>query len=213
MKLMGLLVLKPLPYAEEQQGQGETRESVVCSSAIDVSSIGYFQRNSAREFIFFLSRTVAKRVSGGTKAQIIQNGNAIFAQSTMDGLAFIAVADIEYNWRVAFSLLGDLIPLFQQQFCGKYESVSSSTPDNFLPWPYLDEMLVRYQRPEEEDKILRMKKDIDDAKIIMYTAIEDLLERGQKIDDLVTQSEDLSYASKTFYTQAKQTNAGCCSVM
>eukprot|EP00796_Vickermania_ingenoplastis_P005282 gene5282-3787_t len=213
MKLLGLLVLKPLSYSAVEENPGEARESVICSSAIDVSSVGYFQRNAAREFIFFLSRTVAKRVSGGTKSQIIQNGNAIFAQSTIDGLVFIAVTDIEYNWRVAFSLLGDLIPLFQQTFRGKYDSVTASTPDNFLPWKHLDEMLVKYQNPEEEDKILRLKKDIDETKILMYTAIEDLLERGQKIDDLVTQSEDLSYASKTFYTQAKQTNAGCCIVM
>lgn len=217
MKLLGLLVLKPLAPTTsnptQQQSDGTSRESVICSSAIDVSSVGYFQRNSAREFIFFLSRTVATRVSGGSKAQIIQNGNAIFAQSTLDGLVFIAVTDIEYNWRVAFSLLSDLVPLFQQTFRGKYDNVTASTADNFLPWAHLNEALVKYQNPEEEDKLLRMKKDIDETKILMYTAIEDLLERGQKIDDLVAQSEDLSYASKTFYSQAKQTNAGCCSVM
>lgn len=215
MKLLGLLVVKPLPpsNAGDASEGGVGRESVICSSAIDVSSVGYFQRGAAKEFIYFLSRTVAKRVSGGTKAQIIQNGNAIFAQSTVDGLAFIAVTDIEYNWRVAFTLLGDLIPIFQQTFRGKYDNVTEATQDNFLPWPYLDETLVKYQNPEEEDKLLRLKKDIDETKIIMYTAIEDLLERGQKIDDLVTQSEDLSYASKTFYSQAKQTNSGCCSVM
>lgn len=215
MKLMGLLVLKPLPLgAVEQAATGEAkRESVVCSSAIDVSNVGYFQRTAAKEFILFLSRTVAKRVGGGTRAQIIQNGNAIFAHSTVDGLVFIAVTDIEYNMRVAFSLLGDLAPLFQQTFRGKYDGVTADTPDNFLPWQHLDETLVKYQNPEEEDKILRMKRDIDETKILMYTAIEDLLDRGQKIDDLVTQSEDLSYASKTFYSQAKQTNAGCCTVM
>lgn len=220
MKLLGLLVLKPLrcgnlpspsgSFSEEGQG---SRDVVICSSAIDVSSVGYFQRNAAKEFIFLLSRAVSKRVSPGSKSQIIENGNAIFAHASLDGLVFIAVADIEYNWRVAFTLLCDIIPLFQQTFRGKYDNVTSTTSDNFLPWAHLDEILAKYQNPAEEDKLLRLKKDIDETKILMYSAIDDLLERGQKLDDLVAQSEDLSYASKTFYKQAKQTNSGCCSVM
>lgn len=47
----------------------------------------------------------------------------------------------------------------------------------------------------------------------MYNAIDQIIERGQKIDDLVAQSEDLGMASKTFYTQARKTNAGCCVMM
>lgn len=210
MKLLALLILKPLlGLPEGEDGRGP----IVCSSAIDVSSVGYFQRNAAKEFIILLSRTVAKRATAGTKTQVIQNGNAIFAQSSLDGLVFIAVTDIEYNWRVAFTLLTELIPLFQETFRGKYDNCTIDTPDNFLSWPFLDEALVKYQKPEEEDKLLRLKKDIDETKILMYTAIDDLLERGTKIDDLVSQSEDLSYASKTFYSQAKKTNAGCCYVM
>lgn len=220
MKLFGLLILKPLECGGLSSSFGSpstktqgARDVVICSSAIDVSSLGYFQRNAAKEFILLLSRAVSRKVSPGTKSQIIENGNAIFAQASLDGLVFIAVADIEYNWRVAFTLLSELIPLFQQTFRGKYDNITSSTDDNFLPWSHLSEALVKYQNPAEEDKLLRLKKDIDETKILMHSAIDDLLERGQKLDDLVEQSEDLSYASKTFYRQAKQTNSGCCSVM
>lgn len=220
MKLLALLVLKPLQCGSSPSASvnlstenSGVRDVVVCSSAIDVSSIGYFQRNAAKEFIFLLSKAVSKRVSPGSKSKIVENGNAIFAQASLDGLVFIAVADIEYNWRVAFTLISDLLPLFQQVFRGKYDNITSTTSDNFLPWPHLDETLIKYQNPAEEDKLLRLKKDIDETKILMYSAMDDLLERGQKLDDLVTQSEDLSFASKTFYRQAKQTNSGCCLVM
>lgn len=205
MKLYGLLMLKPYPT-------GVAREPLICSSAIDVSSFGFFQRTSAREFIIFLSRTVAKRVALGAKTQISENGNVVLAVATLDGLVAIAVTDIEYNSRVAFTLLSDLIPRFQQTFRGKHDIIEGKA-DDFLPWPYLNEMLAKYQHPEEVDKILKIKKDIDETKIIMYNAVDQIIERGQKIDDLVAQSEDLGVASKTFYSQAKQTNAGCCSMM
>ncbi|KAG5466244.1 hypothetical protein LSCM4_01389 [Leishmania orientalis] len=205
MKLYGLLILKPFQHGVE-------KDPVICCSAVDVSSFGFFQRSSAREFIVFLSRMVAKRVALGAKTQITENGNVVYAYATLDGLVAIAVSDIEYNARVAFTLLTELVPQFQQTFRSKYESVGGKA-DEFLHWPLLTETLEKYQKPEEVDRILRIKRDIEDTKVIMYNAIDQIIERGQKIDDLVAQSEDLGMASKTFYTQAKQTNSGCCVLM
>lgn len=45
-----------------------------------------------------------------------------------------------------------------------------------------------------------------------HKTIESVLERGEKIDNLVERSEDLSRQSKVFYTQAKKTNS-CCTYM
>lgn len=205
MRLYGLLILKPHP-------PGSEKDPVICSSSIDVSSFGYFQRGSAREFIIFLARTVAKRVALGAKTQITDNGHVVYAYATLDGVVAIGVSDIEYNSRVAFTLLTELVPQFQQTFRGKFESIETRQ-DDFLPWPVLEVTLEKYQNPEEVDKILRIKRDIEDTKVIMYNAIDQIIERGQKIDDLVAQSEDLGIASKTFYNQAKQTNSGCCVMM
>lgn len=205
MKLYALLILKPYPA-------GVDKDPVICSSAIDVSSFGFFQRTSAREFIVFLARTVSKRVTLGSKTQITESGHVVYAYATLDGLVGIGISDIEYNNRVAFTLLTELTPQFQQTFRGKYESVEGKA-DDFLPWPYLESTLQQYQKPEEVDRILKIKRDIEDTKVIMYNAIDQIIERGQKIDDLVAQSEDLGVASKTFYNQARQTNSGCCTVM
>ncbi|CCW62065.1 unnamed protein product [Phytomonas sp. EM1] len=205
MKLYALLILKMFP-------QGVEKDPVICSSAIDVSSFGFFQRGSTKEFIIFLSRTVAKLVSPGSKTQITENGNAVYAYASLDGLVAIAISDVEYTGRVAFTLLSDILPLFQNTFRGKYSNVDGK-PDNFLPWQHLQDTLVKYQKPEEVDKILKIKKDIEDTKVVMYNAIDQIIERGNKIDDLVAKSEDLGMASKTFYSQAKKTNSGCCVVM
>ncbi|RNF14186.1 vesicle-associated membrane protein [Trypanosoma conorhini] len=205
MKLYSLSIVRPFPAGVE-------KEPVICSQAVDVSSFGFFQRNAAREFIVFLTRTVARRVSKGAKTQITENGNVVFAYATLDGIVAIAISDIEYNARVAFTLLAELAQQFQTTFRGKYDVVDGKD-DNFLNWPYLEETLLKYQKPEEQDKILKIKRDIEDTKVVMYNAIDQIIERGQKIDELVSKSEDLGMASKTFYKQAKQTNSGCCSVM
>jgi synaptobrevin homolog YKT6 len=201
MKLFGILILT---------APSEIPEAVVCSSAIDVSSFGYFQRSSAQEFIIFISRTVAKRAAPNSKIQVVQEPHVIFAQASADGLVAIAVCDNEYNPRVAFTMLSQVLQEFQMTFRGKYQR---PVGDNFIQWPELQKVLTQYQNPEEADKILKIKKDIEETKVIMYDAIDKILERGEKIDNLVAKSDDLGMASKTFYTQAKKTNSGCCAVM
>lgn len=198
MKLLALIVFK-LGHSEP----------MICSSAIDVSHVGFFQRSSAKEFIVFLARTVAKRVTG-LRNQISQDAHVMYVYST-GGVAVVAVCDSEYNSRVAHTLATQVHTEFTAAFHGKYEG-AEGMKDNFLPWPELERTLVRYQNPEETDKILRLKKDIEETKIVMHQAIDGVLERGEKIDNLVTKSEDLSTASKTFYKQAKKTNSSCCAI-
>ena len=58
----------------------------------------------------------------------------------------------------------------------------------------------------------KISKDLDDTKEILHKTIDAVLERGEKLDNLVTQSEDLTKQSKMFYKEAKKTNA-CCKMM
>ena len=136
----------------------------------------------------------------------------IYAQSIANGnLVVVATSDQDYNARVAFSMLSQVSARFQDQFKGKWESADHRT-DNFITWPELDRTLAKYQDPTEADQILKIQKDIEETKIIMHTAIDQVLERGEKIDNLVAISGDLSTASKSFYKSAKKTNSSCCVV-
>ena len=55
----------------------------------------------------------------------------------------------------------------------------------------------------------RLQTDLDDTKIILHNTIEAVLQRGEKLDDLVAKSEALSMQSKYFYTTARKTNSCC----
>lgn len=46
----------------------------------------------------------------------------------------------------------------------------------------------------------------------MIKTMESMLDRGEKLDELVAKSEGLSSQSKMFYKQAKKQNS-CCVVM
>ena len=44
---------------------------------------------------------------------------------------------------------------------------------------------------------------------MLHKTIDNLLERGEKLDSLVERSDDLSKQSKMFYKQARKTNSCC----
>ena len=72
--------------------------------------------------------------------------------------------------------------------------------------------IVRYQDPMEADKILKIQRELDETKVVLHKTIDSVLARGEKLDNLVDKSTDLSLASQMFYKQAKKQNQ-CCTMM
>lgn len=46
---------------------------------------------------------------------------------------------------------------------------------------------------------MKIQKELDETKIVLHKTIESVLQRGEKIDDLVQKSDGLSSQSKMFY--------------
>eukprot|EP00890_Picochlorum_soloecismus_P005646 jgi/Picsp_1/6082/NSC_03436-R1_vamp-like protein ykt61 len=72
--------------------------------------------------------------------------------------------------------------------------------------------LIIEQDPAQADKLAKIQQDLDETKIILHKTIESVLDRGEKLDQLVDKSNDLSMASQLFYKQARKTNS-CCNFM
>jgi synaptobrevin homolog YKT6 len=205
MKLFAITILKV--------DTTQATEPLVCTSAIDVSEVGFFQRGAAKEFIIFLARTIGKRTPAMSRLQVNEQGNSLYSQSFAGGkLAVCVTCDKEYNSRVAFNLCALVGDKFMTEFRGRWETVDK---DNMLTWPELELILKKYQNPAEADQIMKIQNDINNTKTVMVDAIDQVLARGEKIDDLVVRSQDLSDSSKVFYGQAKKTNSWCggCVVM
>ena len=92
------------------------------------------------------------------------------------------------------------------------ESWRNQTGEGTTGDALLEEALVKYQDPLEADKLMRIQKELDDTKVILHKTIDSVLARGEKLDNLVERSSDLSMASQMFYKQAKKQNQ-CCKMM
>ncbi|KAL8371949.1 hypothetical protein RB595_001656 [Gaeumannomyces hyphopodioides] len=174
----------------------------------ELSSYSRFTRSNYGEFMTFTSKTVAERTKPGQRQDVEENEYTFHAYGRTEGVCGIIISDHAYPALVAHQLLSKVV----DEFLTKHPRSSWATGDVTLPFPELQEYIIKYQDPHEADSILKIQKELDETKIVLHKTIESVLQRGEKIDDLVAKSDGLSAQSKMFYTQAKKQNS-CCIVM
>lgn len=182
---------------------------VMLASAFDLSSFGYFQRGSVKEFIVFFSRTLMERTTRGQRQSIDHEEYVVHIWLRGDGLGGVAVCDKEYPQRVAFTALNQLLTEFTDVHRDEWPMVRE---DVALPFSKLDEAIVEFQDPAKADKLTKIHEDLEKTISVVHKTIDSVLDRGTKLENLVKQSEDLGAQSKLFYNQAASANR-CCVLM
>ncbi|KAG5437999.1 hypothetical protein PCANB_000346 [Pneumocystis canis] len=168
------------------------------AKAMNLSPFGFF-KISIQEFMALFSRMVAEEIQA-------EQHYALHTYSRPEGVAGVIVCDSEYPTRVAYSLLSIIL----DEFLIKYPRASWPEQDDMcLPFTVLDEYIVKYQDPKKVDNITKVQLELDDIKNVLFHTIDSVLQRGEKLDDLVQRSDMLSAQSRLFYKQAKKNNSCC----
>jgi len=178
-------------------------------SETDLSSFNFFQRNSVGEFLRFATKIVTERTQPGQRQSVKQQDYLCHVYVRHDGLAGVVVSDQEYPSRVAFTVLSKTIEDFGVKVPREKWSNASESE---IVYGGLEATLQKYQNPREADAMTRVQTELDETKIVLHETMESLMQRGEKIDDLVAKSDQLSDQSKHFYKQAKKMNSWCCCI-
>ncbi|CAF4053918.1 unnamed protein product [Adineta steineri] len=199
MKLLALLVLH----------KDDGNKVKILQDEYNLDSFGYFQRRSVQSLLAFSAKTITERTALNTRQSVEteENVNAIVHVNVRhNGLASIVISDSEYTQRVAHTLLSKVM----DEFTSTYPpNTWAQMPEKTGKMASLGETLKKYQNPHEGDPLMRLQKDLDDTIVILRTTMANLLERGEKIDDLVERSDKLSFEAKLFYKTAKKSNQCC----
>ncbi|KAG9240899.1 Longin-like domain-containing protein [Calycina marina] len=189
--------------------RNESKPAMELVAEKELSSYSRFTRGSIGEFMTVFAKTVAERTRPGQRQDVEEQDNTFHAYARSEGICGIIITDHEYPPMVAHQLLSKV--------CDEFLSANprSSWANNAAPqlaMPELKDYLAKYQDPAQADSIMKIQKELDETKIVLHKTIESVLQRGEKIDDLVAKSDGLSAQSKMFYSQAKKQNS-CCVVM
>ncbi|RMZ72396.1 hypothetical protein GMOD_00010259 [Pyrenophora seminiperda CCB06] len=163
----------------------------------DLSSYSRFTRGSISEFMSFTAKTVAERTRPGQRQDVEEQQYTFHVYGRTEGICGLIITDQEYPALVAHQLLSKIC----DEFLAKYPRSAFATATAELSYPELKDYIVKYQDPQQADSIMKIQKELDETKIVLHKTIESVLERGEKIDNLVQKSDGLSAQSKMFYTQ------------
>ncbi|KAK2629589.1 hypothetical protein QTJ16_000409 [Diplocarpon rosae] len=194
--------------------KNETKPSHELCAEKDLSAYSRFTKNNYGEFMTLFSKTVAERTKPGQRQDVEEQAAdyTFHAYGRTEGIAGIIISDHSYPALAAHQLLSQVV----DEFLALHPRSSWATGTPTLPFPALKEYIAKYQDPAQANGILKIQKELDETKIVLHKTIESVLQRGEKIDDLVAKSDGLSAQSKMFYSeitaQAKKQNS-CCMIM
>ncbi|KAJ1528781.1 hypothetical protein ONE63_007164 [Megalurothrips usitatus] len=166
----------------------------------------FFQRGSVEEFMAFVSKTIVERTQTAARQSVKEGEYMCHVYVRGDNLAGVIISDHEYPQRVSHTLITKVL----DEFTEKYPShIWPTATEATITFNQVKTYLAKYQNPREADAMTKIQEELDETKIILHNTIEAVLDRGEKLDDLVAKSEGLSTQSKAFYKTARKTNSCC----
>jgi len=180
-------------------------EPVHMSLVVNTTTVSWIGRSSVKEMLALMMRQCVSKTKPGDFARITHDLNGkkcyFYVISRANGLAGTLVTDQSYPQRVAINLMELLMDDFTKKLNGVWPQSSS---DECVPYPRLEEYLAEYQESARADKIEALKKEVEESKKILEKSVEAILERGQKLEDLVKNSNKLSMQTKMMYKSVQK---------
>jgi synaptobrevin family protein YKT6 len=180
-------------------GSGELDSGIILKELfqfLDVSSFGFFTRSTVREFLMVGSREITNKflAKGHHHGAVSERDYSFCITTSHGGLVGVLVTKVEYPSRAALGVIRKALQLFEMDDLQGIEKLVSS--------PHQPEL----------DKIGAIQRDLDVTKTTLLQGLDSLLARGEKLEDLVERSDQLSMTSKLFLREAKKTNR-CCAIL
>ncbi|KAI3321503.1 snare-like protein [Xylariaceae sp. AK1471] len=173
----------------------------------ELSDYSRFTRNDYAGFMTAVSKIVAERTMPGQRQSIEQEGYMFHCFARPEGVASVIISK-DYPSLAAHAILSKVL----DEYLVQHTTMPPGRKDGDVSFPFLRECLDTYQDPAQASNISAIQHNLDETKIMLHKTIDAVLQRGEKIDDLIEKSSDLSARSKAFYQGAKRQNS-CCAIM
>ena len=180
-----------------------TSTPILAAFAEELGAYGWWTRSTVREFLRFTGRTLAGKTPSGQylALDLDKYDFKAYSYAREDGLVIVLIAASTYPATFAQHLL-DLAASVYSDSRWMLER-----RDVTEPRAAYQQLMAKYQEPV--DSLQRTREKIAEVKQVALITIDKLLARGEKIELLVADSNDLSETSKKFYRESQNANSCC----
>lgn len=179
-------------------------------------------RGSVGDGVRFVARVVAERINKGeyTITDGEFSGKKFLVASFIDkdtSLIPVAVVTEDYKSpKVLFELLRLTVAKFKGTtwYNKNKSSLGDLTADTIVGEASADFAgLVRtFQTPEKIDKFARIMKEIEETTEVMMRNLQQVLRRGEKLEDILAKTTEISESAKGFARRSEKLNDRCCTI-
>jgi vesicle-associated membrane protein 7 len=126
-----------------------------------------------------------------------------------DGLIFLCMSDDQFPRRIAFAFLEDIKNRFLSMFKNTYRTAMAFGMNEEFS-RVLQRQMEYFSYDPSVDKMATVQKKVDETKKVMVENIERVLDRGEKIELLVSRTQDLQEQSYKFSSASKSLKWQAC---
>jgi vesicle-associated membrane protein 7 len=150
-----------------------------------------------------ISDLVISKIPFGDVKMTYKHGNYLYHYIQQEGLVFLCITEEGFGQKDAFQFLDKVQSRFNKRFALRAQTASAYSLNTEFSLIIREEM-DRFNKPNQEhDKINMIQEEVNQVKDIMVRNIDDLVERGEKLDLLVDKTDNLSATAVTFKTTTR----------
>ncbi|KAI0446930.1 snare-like protein [Xylaria telfairii] len=174
--------------------ENSRRPAIELCVEYDLSEYSHCTRHEYIDLMRVISQIVAERTAPNRRRSIEENGCMIHCFARSEGFAAVIISK-DYPSLAVHAILSKVMDEFIAiQGNGTpitQADVESEDYEIETEFPALRKYLCNFQDPSQVNNISAIQRDLDENKILKHRTLNAVLERGQKIDDLIANSSDL----------------------
>lgn len=169
-------------------------DNFVIDSHFELGFVGFFSRNDIKNLLLFFCKEISKKIKTNDAFHVVfdDKTNSYGCFKKFLDYTYCVLYDNEYPLQIIKKIL----------FLYREKKLKSSY------------ILKNYNDPNNVDDLKQFRdiqQKLNDTKQILYNTIEEVLDRGEKLETLVEKSTELSKSSKDFFDKSKKMN-NCCGI-
>lgn len=135
-------------------------------------------------------------------------GDSVFHYRMDDGVVYMALFDRSYPKNLAFAFLEDIFRLFQEELKREFGtgSVDYRSHIETIEKPYyfikfdrqISKKKAEYRDPSSSKALSKLNQNLSEVSSIMRQNIDEILHRGENLEEVGKKAANLKYASKDF---------------
>ena len=144
-----------------------------------------------------LLKSIDTQEASPIKHMVQHEGGYTFYYLVADGVVYMCLSVAAAKVRVSFAFLEDVQKCFTQEFTSTHIQRAITYEMNKAFKPVLKARMT-YYNTSDSDEIQAIKNQLGELKDVMISNLESLIDRGERLDLLVVQTEQLDNVAFTF---------------